>query len=162
MRIRREATTRRPASSSILVTAPVRLRRVASGLMIEKVRSVAMAALMLRNVDGFARLSRHRGAARQAGVGPLGPLHPFALLALLPVARLDVRLRLETAPDVARLIEPASIEEIEAAIEAESLLSPAAVGKRDIGGAVAGGRLGGKQDRLCLRPCGAVRKEAVF
>ena len=36
------ATTRRPASSSILVTAPVRLRRVASGLMIEKVRVTAM------------------------------------------------------------------------------------------------------------------------
>jgi hypothetical protein len=43
MRIRLEATTRRPPSSSILVTAPVRLRRVASGLMIEKVRVAAMA-----------------------------------------------------------------------------------------------------------------------
>src|SRR3546814_649489 len=43
MRMRREATTRSPASSSILVIAPVRFRRVASGLMIEKVRSVAMA-----------------------------------------------------------------------------------------------------------------------
>ena len=42
MRMRREATTRRPASSSILVTAPVRLRRVASGLMMEKVRVSAM------------------------------------------------------------------------------------------------------------------------
>jgi len=40
--MRREATTRRPASSSFAVIAPVRLRRVASGLMIEKVRSVAM------------------------------------------------------------------------------------------------------------------------
>src|SRR5690606_8214613 len=42
MRIRLLATTRRPASSSILVIAPVRLRRVASGLMIEKVRVTAM------------------------------------------------------------------------------------------------------------------------
>src|SRR5437762_598804 len=42
MRMRREATTRSPASSSILVTAPVRLRRVASGLMIENVRETAM------------------------------------------------------------------------------------------------------------------------
>src|SRR4051812_16768291 len=37
------ATTRSPASSSILVTAPVRLRRVASGLMMEKVRVTVMA-----------------------------------------------------------------------------------------------------------------------
>src|SRR5690242_4247687 len=42
MWMRFEATTRRPASSSILVTAPVRFRRVASGLMIEKVRVTAM------------------------------------------------------------------------------------------------------------------------
>ena len=42
MWMRRDAMTRRPASSSILVTAPVRLRRVASGLMIEKVRVAAM------------------------------------------------------------------------------------------------------------------------
>src|SRR6187551_4119861 len=41
--MRLDATTRRPASSSILVIAPVRLRRVASGLMIEKVRVTAMA-----------------------------------------------------------------------------------------------------------------------
>jgi hypothetical protein len=40
--MRFEATTRRPASSSILVIAPVKLRRVASGLMIEKVRVAAM------------------------------------------------------------------------------------------------------------------------
>src|ERR1041385_6420771 len=42
MWIRFEATTRSPASSSILVMAPVRLRRVASGLMIEKVRVTVM------------------------------------------------------------------------------------------------------------------------
>jgi hypothetical protein len=47
MRMRRDATTRRPASSSFWVIAPVRLRRVASGLMIEKVRSVAMAERLL-------------------------------------------------------------------------------------------------------------------
>ena len=43
MWMRFDATTRRPASSSILVTAPVMLRRVASGLMIENVRVAAMA-----------------------------------------------------------------------------------------------------------------------
>src|SRR3984957_13088298 len=40
MRMRRWATMRRPASSMTVLTLPVRLRRVASGLMIEKVRSV--------------------------------------------------------------------------------------------------------------------------
>ena len=40
MWIRLEATTRRPASSNLAAILPVRLRRVASGLMIEKVRSV--------------------------------------------------------------------------------------------------------------------------
>src|SRR3546814_2405227 len=49
--MRLDATMRRPASSSILVTAPVRLRRVASGLMIEKVRAAVMRA-KLRYVDG--------------------------------------------------------------------------------------------------------------
>src|SRR6478752_6654459 len=42
MWMRFDATTRRPPSSSILVTAPVRLRRVASGLMIENVRVTAI------------------------------------------------------------------------------------------------------------------------
>ena len=56
MRMRFDATTRRPASSSILVTAPVMLRRVASGLMIENVRSVAMAErLLYLGVNGVAR-----------------------------------------------------------------------------------------------------------
>src|ERR1700751_155814 len=36
------ATMRRPAFSISALTAPVRLRSVASGLMIEKVRSIAM------------------------------------------------------------------------------------------------------------------------
>src|SRR5690625_2411558 len=38
------ATTRKPAVSSRSMILPVRLRRVASGLMMESVRSVAMAA----------------------------------------------------------------------------------------------------------------------
>src|SRR5215813_10745867 len=42
MRMRFCATMRRPAFSISALTAPVRLRAVASGLMIEKVRSVAM------------------------------------------------------------------------------------------------------------------------
>src|SRR6478609_1504878 len=54
MWMRLDATTRRPASSSILVTAPVRLRRVASGLMIEKVRVTAI-GLSFGGEWGFAR-----------------------------------------------------------------------------------------------------------
>src|SRR6476660_3288500 len=42
MRMRFCATIRRPAFSITALTAPVRFRAVASGLMIEKVRSIAM------------------------------------------------------------------------------------------------------------------------
>src|SRR6478752_143953 len=66
MWMRFDATTRRPPSSSILVTAPVRLRRVASGLMIEKVRVTAMTGRgsIFWVVAGFVsalRLMRHGG-----------------------------------------------------------------------------------------------------
>src|SRR6187549_3974517 len=59
------AMTRRPESSSILVTAPVRLRRVASGLMIEKVRVTAM-GLSSGRVGRFARAPSGRGRSAQA------------------------------------------------------------------------------------------------
>ena len=42
MRTRFCATMRRPACSIMALIAPVRLRAVASGLMIEKVRSIAI------------------------------------------------------------------------------------------------------------------------
>jgi hypothetical protein len=42
MRMRFWATTRRPASSNFEMILPVRFRSVASGLMMDKVRSVAM------------------------------------------------------------------------------------------------------------------------
>src|SRR5688572_22620086 len=41
------ATIRRPACSIMAFTAPVRLRAVASGLMIEKVRSIAIVFVLL-------------------------------------------------------------------------------------------------------------------
>src|SRR3954471_13546074 len=44
MRMRFWATIRKPAFSISALTAPVRLRSVASGLMIEKVRSIAMSS----------------------------------------------------------------------------------------------------------------------
>src|SRR3954462_14335751 len=51
MRMRFWATIRRPAFSISALTAPVRLRAVASGLMIEKVRSIAMIS-SLKSVGG--------------------------------------------------------------------------------------------------------------
>src|SRR6476660_4701624 len=52
MRMRFCATIRRPAFSITALTAPVRLRAVASGLMIEKVRSMAI-ILSLRRKRWF-------------------------------------------------------------------------------------------------------------
>src|SRR5271154_6471736 len=57
------ATIRSPASSRRALTAPVKLRRVASGLIIDKVRSVAIAALL-----GF-RLGRLSKGLRPGGQG---------------------------------------------------------------------------------------------
>src|SRR5712671_1586425 len=51
MRMRFWATIRKPAFSISALTAPVRLRSVASGLMIEKVRSIAMIT-SLQNAGG--------------------------------------------------------------------------------------------------------------
>src|SRR6478735_6943435 len=48
MRMRFWATTRSPAFSISALTAPVRLRSVASGLMIEKVRSIAIAYVLAK------------------------------------------------------------------------------------------------------------------
>src|SRR5262249_52532698 len=47
MRTRFCATMRRPACSIIALIAPVRLRAVASGLMIENVRSIAIGKVLL-------------------------------------------------------------------------------------------------------------------
>src|SRR6185437_16686103 len=74
MRMRRWATMRRPASSITALILPVRFRRVASGLMIEKVRSVMWLFGSLANGMGgprgvgglYSRLVRARqGAALQ-------------------------------------------------------------------------------------------------
>src|SRR6059058_208060 len=83
--MRFEAMTRRPASSSILVTAPVRLRRVASGLMIEKVRVAAMTGRSPADGWDWICTPPSRGApARQDSA----LLHPLAALAS-PVAPFD-------------------------------------------------------------------------
>src|SRR5215213_2081205 len=70
MRMRFWATILRPAFSITALMAPVRLRLVASGLMIEKVRSVAMDRLghggscggLYRRGATATRHSRHRMA----------------------------------------------------------------------------------------------------
>src|SRR4029450_5324462 len=83
--MRLEATTRRPASSSIFVMAPVRLRRVASGLMIEKVRVAAMTGRSpVIGLVGIGAPPSGAGARRQVSAF----LDPFAAF-LRPVATFD-------------------------------------------------------------------------
>src|SRR6187551_3286149 len=74
MRIRFWATIRSPAFSISALTAPVRLRSVASGLMIEKVRSIAMCS-SLQNAGGELRglYRRHPATASD----PVTRLHPL-------------------------------------------------------------------------------------
>src|SRR6185369_7028608 len=84
MWIRFEATTRRPASSSSLVTAPVRLRRVASGLMIEKVRVTAIV-----RAPGLSGVGIGRAPSRTAAFGQgSGPFRPPSVLKR-PIISLD-------------------------------------------------------------------------
>src|SRR5687767_4429964 len=99
------ATTRRPASSSILVTAPVRLRRVASGLMIEKVRVTAMGS-SLRVCGRFAR-------APSGGVSPAQGSRAFdpAPAFLLPEVPLYIRALAQRSPGAARRVDRAAVEE---------------------------------------------------
>src|SRR6185312_14061976 len=55
MRMRFWATIRKPAFSISALTAPVRLRSVASGLMIEKVRSIAIVYVLAKTLIGELR-----------------------------------------------------------------------------------------------------------
>src|SRR3954454_20770783 len=67
MRRRFWATMRRPAFSMTALTAPVRFRFVASGLMIEKVRSRAMAVPGLAGIAGLLCGGGPPGAMGVAG-----------------------------------------------------------------------------------------------
>src|SRR3977135_3137117 len=67
MRRRFCATMRRPACSIIALIAPVRLRAVASGLMIEKVRSIAMGLLFRRK--GLSSRLTGLGTVGRAEIG---------------------------------------------------------------------------------------------
>src|SRR3954470_10138129 len=124
MRMRFDATTRRPASSSILVTAPVRLRRVASGLMIEKVRVAAMtgrspAWMWLEfGVPTSGAGSPEQGSSLALPlarfVGPVAPLDPFPARKQLP--------------GEARVFKRIAVEQIESAVVGQRGLPPNAVG----------------------------------
>src|SRR5215813_13890272 len=70
MRIRFWATIRKPAFSISALTAPVRLRSVASGLMIEKVRSVAMLSSLQTLVNELRGLYRRDPATASDPVSP--------------------------------------------------------------------------------------------
>src|SRR5580692_2782034 len=66
MRMRFCATMRSPAFSISALTAPVRLRAVASGLMIEKVRSIAMITYPWESGEGSCRAYIGATLERQA------------------------------------------------------------------------------------------------
>src|SRR3954467_6260863 len=112
MRIRFEATTRSPASSNILVMPPVRLRRVASGLMIEKVRVAAMTGRS--PVLGLAGFGAPPSGARPRRQGS-ALLDPLAAL-LRPVAALDPLPPCKQLPRQPRAFERAVVEQVEAPV----------------------------------------------
>src|SRR5262249_61733848 len=72
MRTRFCATMRRPACSIIALIAPVRLRAVASGLMIEKVRSIAIGTVLVRGDGGCGGTADGLVAAAYSGRDPVG------------------------------------------------------------------------------------------
>src|SRR5437016_10073256 len=112
MRMRLDATTRSPDSSSILVMAPVRLRRVASGLMIEKVRVTAMTGRSPADgLGGFGGPPSRTALRRQASC----LLHPFAAV-LRPITPIDPFPAGEQFPGQARAFQRAVVEQIEAAV----------------------------------------------
>src|SRR5215212_4742286 len=69
MRTRFCAMIRRPACSIMALTAPVRLRATASGLMIEKVRSIAMSGVPSEGLRAARQTTR--GGGRLIAVDPL-------------------------------------------------------------------------------------------
>src|SRR5690348_18347815 len=110
--MRRDATTRRPASSSILVIAPVRLRRVASGLMIEKVRVTAMTGRSpVFELVGIGAAPSEGPALGQASA-LLGPLPAL----LSPVASVDPLPSRQQLPGKPGAFEGRVVEQIEGAV----------------------------------------------
>src|SRR5690606_18918880 len=155
MRMRLLATTRRPASSSILVIAPVRLRRVASGLMIEKVRVTAMGGSfetasgnlraplaggragrkvggafpvpMLRRASIRRQVDLRRRAAGRRAASEL--LHPLATLEFVELTG-DVLALVEQTPGLTRGGAAGIVEEQQGAFEVLRFRAPPAIGER--------------------------------
>src|SRR5438270_5308963 len=136
MRMRLDATTRSPASSSILVTAPVRLRRVASGLMIEKVRVTAMTGRSpLIGWSGIGR-APSRARARRQGLGFFDPLATF----VCPIAPLDAFPPGKQFPGEPGAFERAAVKQIKASVVGQRRRAPQTVGNQHIARLV--GRVG--------------------
>src|SRR6478735_9609482 len=109
MWMRFEAMTRRPASSSILVTAPGRLRRVASGLMIEKVRVTAVESS--RFGGGIGRAPSRTGSLGQGS----GLFDPASLLQR-PIVAIDAFAARQQLPCQAGALQRCGVEQVERAI----------------------------------------------
>src|SRR3954452_14272945 len=109
MRIRFEATTRSPASSIILMMPPVRLRRVASGLIIEKVRVAAMTGRSPVMRGGFVSAPSGERPMRQDSA----LAQPFAVLPR-PIAALDAFPARKQLPGEACAFEGGVVKQVEA------------------------------------------------
>src|SRR3954447_5614847 len=145
MRMRLEATTRSPESSSILVMAPVRLRRVASGLMIEKVRVAAITGLLYLGLVEFEAPPSCARACPQpsrlllpasVNLRPVSPVHAF------PAG--------QQLPGEPRPFESVVVEQVETAIVGQCRPPPRAVGDQHIARLVGSVGAGRQQDGL---PC---------
>src|SRR5688572_6519087 len=133
MRMRLDAITRSPPSSSILVIAPVMLRRVASGLMIEKVRSVVMAERSPKiEASGIAAAPSRANRRRQGS----GFFDPAAALVVRPEAAVDPVPSGQQFPRQPGAFERVIVEQIESAVVAQSRLAPLAVGDQHVAGEV--------------------------
>src|SRR5690349_16478872 len=95
--MRLDATTRRPASSSNRLTAPVKLRREAPGLLIEPVRVTAMGS-SLNALGGKVARAPSGGLAHAQGSQLFDPPAGF----LLEVAASYVLAVVELAPHRAK------------------------------------------------------------
>src|SRR4051794_13786124 len=159
MRIRLEATTRSPASSNILVMAPVRLRRGGAGLMIEKKRGPAMTGRS--PVLGWGWIGAPPSGARDGRQGSR-LVDPFAVLSS-PVAAFDPFPAGKQLPGEPGAFERTGVKQIETAVVRQSSVAPDPVGDQHVPREV--GRIGAgrEQDRLAriVETAGeAVREEA--
>src|SRR3982750_1690357 len=144
MRMRFEAITRSPASSSILVIAPVIFRRVASGLMIEKVRVAAMTGRSPVGALEGIRAPPSRGGYSEQASGLLLPL----AVELRPIAALDAVPASKQLPRQPGRLEAGRIEQEEGALIRQCCIAPLAVGDQDVARHIGGVGVRRQQDRL--------------